>query len=101
MSTVQTPPPRRSSLAREHSPNRERPVGSYALLMGTFTSSAAGFAAWFHRSGRELPERIDLRDLALLTVASHKAARVVTKDRVTSAVRAPLRASSAMPVRVR
>ena len=88
MSTVQTPP-QRSSLAREHSPDRERPLGSYAVLMGTFTTLAAGFAAWFHRSGRELPERIDPRDLVLLTVASHKAARVVTKDRVTSAVRAP------------
>ncbi len=57
--------------------------------MGTFSSLAAAFATWFHRSGRELPERIDPRDLALLTVASHKAARMVTKDRVTSAVRAP------------
>jgi hypothetical protein len=84
-----TSPNRRSSLAREHSPGRERPLGSYAVLMGTFSSLAAGFAAWFRRSGRELPERIDPRDLALLTVASHKAARLITKDRVTSAVRAP------------
>ena len=88
MDTI-TSPDRRSSLAREHSPDRERPLGSYAILMGTFSSLAAGFATWFHRSGRDLPERIDPRDLALLTVASHKAARMVTKDRVTSAVRAP------------
>jgi hypothetical protein len=40
--------------------------------MGTFSSLAAAFGTWFHRSGRELPERIDPRDLALLTVASHK-----------------------------
>jgi hypothetical protein len=57
--------------------------------MATFSSLAAGFATWFHRSGRELPDRIDPGDLALLTVASHKAARMITKDRVTSAVRAP------------
>jgi hypothetical protein len=82
-------PHRRSSLAREHSPERARPLGSYAMLMATFSSLAAGFATWFHRSGRELPDRIDPGDLALLTVASHKAARMITKDRVTSAVRAP------------
>jgi hypothetical protein len=57
--------------------------------MATFTGLATSYAVWFRRSGRELPERIDARDFLLLTVASHKAARLVTKDRVTSAVRAP------------
>jgi hypothetical protein len=57
--------------------------------MGTFTALAGGFSAWFRASGRELPERIDGRDLALITVATHKASRLVAKDRVTSVVRAP------------
>jgi hypothetical protein len=59
------------------------------VLMGTFSTLAVGYATWFRRSGRELPDRIDPRDMVLLTVASHKAARMVTKDRVTSAIRAP------------
>ncbi|MEA2210806.1 MAG: hypothetical protein QOF83_754 [Solirubrobacteraceae bacterium] len=88
MESVKTPD-RRSALGREHSPDRERPLASYAVLMATFSSLAAAFASWFHRSGRALPPRIDAGDLALLTVASHKAARMITKDRVTSAVRAP------------
>jgi hypothetical protein len=67
----------------------ERPLGSYALLMAAFSTLASGFAAWFRRSGRELPESMSGRDLVLLTVASHKAARLIAKDRVTSAVRAP------------
>jgi hypothetical protein len=72
-----------------HSPDQERPLGGYATLTVTFAAAAVGFAAWFHRSGRELPDRVDARDLALVTVATHKASRLVAKDRVTSAVRAP------------
>jgi hypothetical protein len=72
-----------------HSPQQHRPLGGYALLVGSFSALAAAFAAWFRASGRELPERIDGRDLALVTVATHKASRLLAKDRVTSAVRAP------------
>ncbi|MFZ0088592.1 MAG: DUF1360 domain-containing protein [Solirubrobacteraceae bacterium] len=72
-----------------HSPERERPLGGYAALMGTFTTLAAGFGVWFRVTGRELPESVPARDLALVTVASHKASRLITRDRVTSAVRAP------------
>lgn len=79
----------RATIREAHSPGQERPLGGYAALMATFSSLAVGFAAWFHRSGRELPERMGARDLMLLTVASHKLSRVVAKDRVTSAVRAP------------
>jgi hypothetical protein len=67
----------------------ERPLKSYAVLMGTFTTLACGFAAWFRRSGRALPDRIDDRDLLLLTLASHKASRLISKDKVTSTIRAP------------
>ncbi len=88
MTSLKTPS-NRFKIPAEHSPEQERPLASYGVLMTTFTTLAGGFALWFRRSGRELPERIDARDLALLTVASHKAARMVAKDRVTSAVRAP------------
>jgi Protein of unknown function (DUF1360) len=72
-----------------YAPGEEKPLASYGVLMSVFSALAGGFAAWFRRSGRDLPDRIDGRDFALLTVASHKAARLVTKDKVTSAVRAP------------
>lgn len=72
-----------------HSPDQERPLGGYAVLMSTFTGLATAFAVWFRSSGRRLPENISAGDLALLTVASHKVSRVIAKDRVTSAVRAP------------
>jgi hypothetical protein len=72
-----------------HSPQQERPLGAYAVLMGLFGAAGGGFATWFGRSGRELPERIGLADFALIAVATHKSSRLLAKDRVTSTLRAP------------
>jgi hypothetical protein len=72
-----------------YSPDDEKPLGGYAVLMAAFSALAAVFAAWFRHSGRALPERVDGHDLALITVASHKASRLIAKDKVTSAIRAP------------
>ncbi len=72
-----------------HSPERERPLGWYAALVSLFGGLAGGFAAWFRRSGRPLPERMDARDLALVAVAVHKGSRLVAKGRIMSPVRAP------------
>jgi hypothetical protein len=72
-----------------HSPGRERPLGGYAMLTGTFTLLWVAFIRWFSRSGRELPDTIRASDLALVTVATHKLSRTIAKDRVTSAWRAP------------
>lgn len=65
------------------------PIGGYGALIGLFSGAVAGFSWWMRRSGRELPERIEATDLALVALATHKASRLLTKDRVTSAVRAP------------
>jgi hypothetical protein len=78
-------PPR----ASEPRAGQERPLGGYAVLTGLFSLLAAAFAGWIRRSGRELPERVETQDLALLSLATHKVSRLIAKDRVTSAVRAP------------
>jgi len=72
-----------------HSPQRERPLGWYALLISLYTGGFCAFVAWFRRSGRTLPERVDARDLALVAVAAHKGSRLLGKARILSAVRAP------------
>jgi hypothetical protein len=72
-----------------YAPGQERPLGSYAVLMGVFSTLAGAFGLWFRRSGRHLPDRMDDRDLVLLTIASHKASRLIAKDKVTSTIRAP------------
>jgi Protein of unknown function (DUF1360) len=87
--TLSAQPARRPHPLAGHSPDQERPLGGYAALTGAFLSLSAAFAAWFRSSGRELPDRIAPTDLALLTVASHKMSRMITRDRVTSVVRAP------------
>lgn len=72
-----------------HSPGQDRPLGGYAVLTSTFAAACTGFALWLRRSGRQLPERIDGRDIALIAVATHKSSRLLAKERVTSTVRAP------------
>ena len=74
---------------KQQSPMHERPVGGYATLSAVFLTAVAGFSAWLRSSGRELPERVPPSDLALVAVATHKASRLIAKERVTSAMRAP------------
>lgn len=72
-----------------HSPGRERPLGSYALTLASFSALYGGFGVWLRRSGRELPERVEASDLALISVGTFKLSRTIARDRVTSAIRAP------------
>lgn len=63
-----------------------RPLGSFVVLMGAY-GAAVGAGALAVR-GR-LPERLETRDVVLLSVATHKIARLLAKDPVTSPLRAP------------
>ncbi len=76
-----------SSLLKGHS-DQYRPLGAYALLAAAFNGLFVGFLVVASRRGR-LPERYDTRDLVLLGVATFKLSRLLTKDRVTSFLRAP------------
>jgi hypothetical protein len=67
----------------------QRPLGGYAALSGAFATLVAAFGAWVRHSGRELPERVAPGDLVLVTIATHKLSRLITKERVTSTLRAP------------
>jgi hypothetical protein len=66
-----------------------RPLGSYTALGVAFNGLIGGFLAARQRSGRELPERIEPYDLVLLGAATHKLSRLISKDKVTSPLRAP------------
>ena len=67
----------------------ERPLGGYLLLMAAYGASTLGLSGLVRRGGRGLPERIGAADLALIGVATHKCARLLAKDPVTSPLRAP------------
>jgi hypothetical protein len=72
-----------------YSAGHERPLRSYAAFMATYTGAVACGAAVARRRGVRLPERVQLGDLALLAVATHKTSRLLTKDSITAVVRAP------------
>jgi hypothetical protein len=65
------------------------PLAGYAVLVALYVSGMAAFLARMRATGRELPERPGASDLVLLGIGTHKASRLIAKDRVGSAVRAP------------
>jgi hypothetical protein len=67
----------------------EEPLPSYAAVAGLFNLIFALFLLISRRAGRPLPERVEVRDIALLGVATHKLSLLVAEDAVTSPLRAP------------
>ncbi|POX51340.1 hypothetical protein C3489_20385 [Streptomyces sp. Ru71] len=67
----------------------EAPLGGYAALAATFTAGAALFTAVAHRRGVRPPERVPPWDVALMGTAVFKASRLLSKDKITSFLRAP------------
>jgi hypothetical protein len=65
------------------------PLLSYAAFMAIFAGLFGSGLYAARRSGRELPQQIGAADLALIGTASHKASRLLAKDKVTSPLRAP------------
>lgn len=66
-----------------------RPLPGYLLAIGSYTVLAGVVAAAGRLTGVRLPERFSLGDTALVGVATHKASRLLTKEAVTSPLRAP------------
>ena len=76
--------------ATEGYSDQPQPLGSYLTLMGTFGAFVTGLAAATRFSGTKLPSKAPaVGDLLLLGVATHKLARLITKDAITSSLRAP------------
>jgi Protein of unknown function (DUF1360) len=75
--------------AQEYRQDAERPLGGYVLVMTVFAAvvGLAGLIAAL--TGRRLPRQIAPYDLALITAGTHKLARMISKDAVTSPLRAP------------
>ncbi len=66
----------------------EQLLAEYATLLGFYVASVAVLAGMAMEDDR-LPRRFSLLDLALLGMATHKLSRIVSKDRITSILRAP------------
>lgn len=72
----------------DYADGTDRPVGSYAGLIGVYSAVSLGLAALVRRRGG-LPDRVRGADLALLAVATHRLSRTLTKASVTAPLRAP------------
>jgi len=73
----------------EYAAGHDRPLRNYATLIAAYTVGAGVLVAYGRKRGVKLPERIGVGDLALLSVATHRVSRLVSKDSITSVVRAP------------
>jgi hypothetical protein len=70
-------------------PQKRPPFGPYLAFMSIFGTLLSAALLLAKHQGRELPERVSAADLALVGTASHKLSRLVSKDKVTSPLRAP------------
>jgi hypothetical protein len=78
-----------SEQAEEYDEQGEVPLPGYAASLTAFALAVAAVTAAGRRTGRGLPERYDLSDIALGALATHKFTRLVSKGSVTSPIRAP------------
>lgn len=72
-----------------HRPDEDRQTGGYAAAMIAFTLLVTLAAATAALTGRNLPRRIGVYDLVVITAGTHKIARMLSKNTVTRPLRAP------------
>lgn len=68
--------------------DEQLPLRSYAALVALFGSAVGGGLAAAARHGG-LPDRVNVSDVLLVGLATHKLSRLVSRDTVTSWLRAP------------
>jgi hypothetical protein len=78
-----------SPVAGYAAPEKRPPFLPYLGFMAIFGSLVAAALATARRQGRELPDQVSAGQLLLVGTASHKVSRVISKDKVTSPLRAP------------
>jgi len=66
-----------------------RPLGGYVVVVAAFAALLSGAAGLAFATGRRLPPGIGPWDVLLLAAGTHKLSRTLTKDAVTSPLRAP------------
>jgi hypothetical protein len=72
-----------------YSPDEHRPLRGYAAAMTTYTGIVALLVTAGAARGRKLPETVTPWDVTLLGIATHRISRTISKDAVTSPLRAP------------
>ncbi|HEX3040643.1 MAG TPA: DUF1360 domain-containing protein [Solirubrobacterales bacterium] len=70
-------------------PDERPPFVPYLAFMSIFGTLVGAALLIARRQGRELPAKASAGELLLVGTASHKLSRVISKDKVTSPLRAP------------
>nr|WP_205809190.1 DUF1360 domain-containing protein [Micromonospora sp. HNM0581] len=76
-------------LRQAYAPHEHRPLGGYLAAMGTYAGVTGVITGLVKVTGRTVPERPTTSDVVLLAIATHKLSRLLSKDAVTSPLRAP------------
>jgi hypothetical protein len=74
---------------RHYAGDADRPLGGYLATMTTYAGVVASVAAAARLTGRDVPDGLPAKDVALFALATHKLSRLLAKDPVTSPLRAP------------
>jgi hypothetical protein len=92
MNVAQAPGRERSATTGEReqsSTGRERSLNGYAATMAAYTFVVAVVTVLGALTNRQLPRAMTVRELVITAFAAHKLSRTVTKDAVTTPLRAP------------
>lgn len=74
--------------AEAYSPDEDRPLGAYLGGMALYSGLVAGFGVLARAQRRQLPCPSPF-EVVLIATATHKLSRLVAKESITSAIRAP------------
>ena len=80
---------RLARLRRAYAPDEHRPLDGYLVAMGGFGALAGALTAAAKLTGRPVPDRPSTADVVLVSIATHKLSRLISKEAVTSPLRAP------------
>lgn len=74
---------------RAYRNGEDRPLGGYLVLAGGYATGTVAGGLLAKLLGRRLPDRLGPWEVAQLAIATHRLARTIAKDPVTSPFRAP------------
>lgn len=77
------------AVGERYSAGSDQPLRGYATTMTVYGSLVAALTAAARITGRTPPDDLSSKDVVLLAAATHKLSRLLTKDPVTSPLRAP------------
>ncbi|MEV4626317.1 DUF1360 domain-containing protein [Micromonospora sp. NPDC049523] len=76
-------------LRRAYAPHEHRPLGGYLVALGAYAGVTAGLTGVVRATRTPVPAAPSTKDVVLLAIATHKLSRLLTKDAITSPLRAP------------